>query len=306
MNASPRVTAIVLSWNGCDRTLACLRSLEAVTYAPFTVLVVDNGSSDGSADAVAQGHLGVTLVRLPENVGFAGGMNAGMESAFAEGADAVVLLNNDMEVDPGFVAPLAAAASADPACAAACSQILFDVDPPRIWYAGARFRRNRGHGGRNVGYGQPPLPQSAPAYLTDRACGGAMYLTSEAFGRIGPFDEDLFAYAEDTDWSLRAQRSGLHCLVVPASAVRHSVSGSSGGESSPTSIYYSLRNSLVVAERWAPLGPVRTWLRRLEAVSAYAVQAMLSGRRADGMSAVRAAWRDFRHGQLGPRSTQRI
>lgn len=302
MNESPLVTAIVLSWNGRERTLACLRSLEAVTYAPFAVLVVDNGSSDGSAAAVASGHPGTGLVRLSENVGFAGGMNAGMEAAFAAGADAVLLLNNDMEVDPGFVEPLVVACTEDRDCAAACSQILFDVDPPRIWYAGARFRPNRGHGGRSIGYGQPPLPPIAPAYRTDRACGGAMYLTHEVYGRIGPFDEDLFAYAEDTDWSLRARRNGLHCLVVPASVVRHAVSGSSGGESSPTSIYYSLRNSLVIAERWAPLGPVRTWLRRSEAVSACAAQALLSGRRAAGLRAVVAAWRDFRHGQLGPRS----
>ncbi len=298
-----RVTAIVLSWNGRERTLACLRSLAGVTYRPFSVVVVDNGSQDGSVAAVAAEHPGVRLVPLPENLGFAGGMNAGAHTAFAEGADAVVLLNNDMEVEPGFLEPLVEALHADPAAAAACAQILFAGEPPRVWYAGARFERRRGHHGRNTGYARPPLPPTAPPYATDRACGGAMLFTVETYERLGLFDEALFAYSEDTDWSLRAGRAGLHPLVVPASVVHHAVSASSGGASSPATLYYDLRNALVVSERWAPLGLVGTWLRRSEAVAAHAAQALLSRRRRDGLRAVRDAWRDFRSGRLGPRPT---
>ena len=103
LSTTPRVTAIVLSWNGRERTLACIRSLGTVTYRPFSILVVDNGSHDGSADAVALEHPDVGLVRLDENLGFAGGMNAGIQEAIARGTDAVLLLNNDMEVEPGSV-----------------------------------------------------------------------------------------------------------------------------------------------------------------------------------------------------------
>lgn len=301
MIGRPAITAIVLSWNGRERTLACLRSLQRVTYRPFSVVVVDNGSHDGSADAVAAAYPGVRLVRLRENTGFAGGMNTGARTAFSEGAGAVVLLNNDMEVEPGFVGPLVAALQADPLAAAACAQILFAGEPARVWYAGAPFHARRGHHGRNTGYGGPPLPKSAPPYATDRACGGAMLFSSATYERLGLFDEGLFAYAEDTDWSLRARRAGLHPLVVPASVVRHAVSASSGGESSPATLYYDLRNSLVVAERWAPLGLAGTWLRRAEAVAAHALQALLSRRRAEGLRAVRDGWRDFRDCRLGPR-----
>ncbi len=254
MSGSTHVTAIVLSWNGRDRTLDCLRSLARITYRPFSVVVVDNGSSDGSADAVAAEYPAVQLVRLQENRGFAGGMNEGVETAFAAGADSVLLLNNDMEVEPDCVQPLVSALDGDPAAGAACAQILFAEEPPRIWYAGARFSPRRGHHGRLLGYGRAPLPATMSPYRTDRACGGAMMWTAGSYERVGPFDERLFAYAEDTDWSLRARRAGLHVLVVPASVVHHAVSASSGGESSPTTLYYSLRNSLVVAERWAPLG----------------------------------------------------
>lgn len=301
VTATAHVTAIVLSWNGRERTLACLRSLGHVTYEPFSILVVDNGSSDGSADAVAAEHPEATLVRLDQNLGFAGGMNAGIEAAFGAGTGAVILLNNDMEVEPDFVQPLVEALDADPLAAAACSQILFADDPPRIWYAGAPFNPRRGHHGRLVGYGRPPLPPNVRPYETARACGGAMMWAAAAFERVGPFDERLFAYAEDMDWSLRAQRAGLHVLVVPASVVHHAVSASSGGESSPATLYYDLRNSLVVAERWAPLGRVGTWSRRFEAIAAHAAQALRSPRPVEGLRAVRDGWRDFRRGRLGYR-----
>ena len=305
MSDALRVAAVVLSWNGRERTLACLRSLEQVTYRPFSVVVIDNGSSDGSADAVAAQYPAARVVRLQENLGFAGGMNSGARAAFAAGAEAVLLLNNDMEVEPGCIEPLVAALTSDPAAGAACSQILFEGEPPRIWYAGAAYSARRGHHGRLVGYGRPPLPATSAPYETDRACGGAMMWTASTFANVGPFDEELFAYAEDTDWSLRARRMGLHVVVVPGSVVRHAVSASSGGESSPATLYYDLRNSLVVAERWSPLGIVGTWLRRVEALAAHAIQALRSEQRANGLRAVRDGWRDFRRGRLGQRDGER-
>jgi GT2 family glycosyltransferase len=127
-----------------------------------------------------------------------------------------------------------------------------------------------------------------------------MLASRSVLERVGVFDESLFAYGEDVDWSLRARAQGLHVLVVPASVVRHEVSASSGGESSPATIYLDLRNGLVVSERWAPLGVAGTWARRVEAVLAHLAQAALfSPRRAHALRAVWAAWRDFRRGRLG-------
>ena len=128
-----------------------------------------------------------------------------------------------------------------------------------------------------------------------------MLARSSSLAELGGLDESLFAYAEDTDWSLRAASAGSSIVVVPASVVRHAVSASTGGAASPDSLYYGLRNGLVVAERWAPLGPVRTWLRRLEAVAAYLAQALLSGNVRAGASAVLDGWRDFLARRLGQR-----
>ena len=295
------VVVVVLSWNGREDTLACLRSLSEASYPRLDVVVVDNCSSDGSPEAVAAKHSAATLVRLESNRGFAGGMNAGIEAALARGADHVMLLNNDTVVERGFLEPLVEALEHDERAAAACSQIVFLDDPGEIWYAGADFRPGRGHHGTNRGYRQPRLDGTVPPSPTDRACGGAMLIRSDALSEVGVFDESLFAYAEDTDWSLRAAKRGRHVLVVPASVVRHAVSASSGGASSPDTLYYGLRNGLVVAERWAPRGPVGTWARRAEAIAAHLAQALRSDRRRAGARAVLAGWRDFRRGRLGPR-----
>lgn len=300
---TPLVTVVVLSWNGRDDTLACLRSLADVTYPALSVVVVDNGSTDGSADAVENAFPEADLVRLEANRGFAGGMNVGIARAVAGEAAYVMLLNNDTEVEAGFLEPLVEALEQDERAAAACSQIVFLDRPGIVWYAGAAFRPERGHHGRNTGYGEPRLAPETRPYVTDRACGGAMLIRAAALAKVGDFDESLFAYAEDTDWSLRAARSGARIVVAPASVVRHAVSASSGGASAPDAVYYSLRNGLVVAERWAPRGKLRSWARRAEAVAAHLVQALGSGNARAGLRAVLDGWRDFRAGRSGPRVT---
>jgi GT2 family glycosyltransferase len=295
VSAAEPVVAVVLSWNGREDTLACLDSLRD---EPLGVLVVDNASEDGSPEAVAARHPEAELLRLDRNHGFAGGMNAGIRRALASGASHVLTLNNDVVVEPGFLRPLLEALTAD--VAAVSPQILFRDEPRRVWYAGAPYDPRRGHQGRNTGYGRPPLPPGPP-YETPRACGGAMLAPREAWETVGLFDEPLFAYWEDAAWSLRARRLGRRLLVVPSSRVLHGVSASTGGASSPTSVYYSLRNGILLAERELPLGALGTWRRRGIATAAHAAQALLSSRRREGLAAVAAGAFDAWRGRVGPR-----
>lgn len=294
-----RVAAVILGWNGREDTLACLRSLQRATYTELSVVVVDNGSTDGGPEAVAIEFPDVRLLRLGENRGFAGGVNAGMDIALDAGADAVLLLNNDATVERGFLEPLVDAACGD-GVGAACAQIL-DSATGRIWYAGATYDPRRGHQGRHTGYGDPPLPPETAPYETQRACGGAMLIARAALEKVGRLDETLFAYAEDVDWSLRARAAGLRIMVVPASVVHHRVSASTGGAASPDSLYYALRNGLTVAERNVAAGGLGTLRRRAEATAAFAVQALRSPRRVDGLRAVGAGLRDARRRRLGAR-----
>jgi len=295
----PLVAVVLLSWNGCEDTLACLRSLARVEYERLDVLVVDNASSDGSAEAVAREFPGVDLVRNDSNLGYAGGMNVGIRRALEVGADAVLLLNNDTEVEPGFLLPLLAAMERNPRAGALCPKILY-ADSGLVWYAGAEFDPRRGYNGRITG-NREPSERHTSVRVTDRAAGAAMLVPRAALERIGLLDEPLFAYGEDAAWSLRARAAGFTLLVVPESVVRHRVSAASGGESSPDTIYYSTRNLLTVCERAAPLDLFGTWRRRAVLVTAHLVQAARSPARAQGMRAALAGFRDFRRGRLGPR-----
>ena len=267
------------------------------------MVVVDNASTDGTAEAVAGEFPAVELVRSEQNLGFAGGMNLGLRRALAGGAAYVLALNNDTVVDSRFAAELAAEAERRPDAAALCSKILFFDAPDRIWYAGARYDPRRGYQGRHRGYGEPDGPRYAGVAETGRACGAAMLVPRAALERVGLFDEELFAYVEDVDWSLRARALGLALLVVPSSRVWHKVSTATGGASSPATIYYDLRNTLVVCERHAPLGPFGMWRRRLVVLLAHVAQALLSKRRREGVAAAWEGWRDFRRGRLGARGT---
>jgi hypothetical protein len=279
-----KVVAVVLSWNGREDTLACLRSLSG---EDLEVVVVDNASEDGTAEAVT----GAEVIRNERNLGYAGGMNVGIRRALERGADAVLLLNNDVEVEPGAVAALGEALDG---AGAVCPVIVFADDPDRVWYSGARYDPRRGYNGRHRT--DPP----GGVVETERICGAAVLVPREALERVGDFDERLFAYVEDADWSLRARAQGLRLLVEPRARVRHKVSASTGGEGSDSALYYSTRNTLAVAERHAPLGRLGTRRRRAAVLAAHGAQALLA-RRPSRLRAVRDGWRDFRQGRFGPR-----
>ncbi len=220
------IVIVVLNWNRKDDTLACLESLAAADLAGGRVLVVDNGSSDGTVDAVRGRFPEVAVVALPENRGYAGGNNAGMSAALEGGAQAVVLLNNDTRVAPDFLLPLIWAANETPNAAAVCSSIhrLDRPDMLDVAYADVCFRHREAVQLRGV--------NALPGHGFDRrrevdvAVGCSVLITAEALRAVGPFNEAYFAYHEDVDWSLRARRAGFVLLHEPMSRVFHRGSGS--------------------------------------------------------------------------------
>jgi GT2 family glycosyltransferase len=295
------IAVVVLTWNGREDTLACLASLERVPDRPDAVVVVDNASGDGTLEAVAERFPDAHLVRSERNLGFAGGNNLGIERALELGADHVLVLNNDAEVEPGAIRSLVDEAGRRPDAGSLGSKILFADPPDLVWFAGATFDPRSGYNGRQLGYRERDDGRFDGVRETDRACGAAMLVPRPVLEQVGGFDEGLFLYSEDVEWSLRARAAGYRHFVVSDSVVRHHVSASAGGESSPLTLYYGMRNTLVVCERHAPLGRPGTWRRRLVALAAHLAQAVRSPGRVAGVRAVLSGFRDALRGRLGPR-----
>jgi GT2 family glycosyltransferase len=295
------VAVVVLSWNRGEDTLACLRSLAAVSEPTVTTILVDNASTDGTVEAVRGEFPEVEVVVNGSNLGFAEGNNAGIRHALDGGAAWVLILNNDVEVDPGFLQALLEEAARRPDVGALSPLILFGPPSETIWFAGAAYDPRKGYNGRQRGYGAPAGAPFDEVWETDRICGAAMLVPRAVLEEVGDFDTELFAYYEDTDWSLRARAAGHRLYIVPAGRIWHKVSRSSGGESSPATLYYGTRNALAVSERYAPLRFVGTWRRRGVLLTAHCVQALGSGGRREGLGAVLAGFRDFRAGRFGRR-----
>ena len=282
--------AVVLNWNGGDDTLAALASLEGIE-----TICVDNGSSDGSDARVAERFPEVELLRTGANLGFAGGNNVGIRRALERGADWVLLINNDATAEPGLADALERAAAARPDAGLLACKVLHQDGS--VQYAGARFNARLGYSGRVQTSGADELRDVA------RADGAAMAVSRAAVERAGLLDEQLFAYVEDVEWSLRIRRAGFAIVFVPDALVRHKGSAASGGKRSTTNLYYGTRNTIVVSERHARLPRGARGVRRGVIVGAHLAQSLSHPSRVAALRAVLAGWRDARAGRLGQRSS---
>jgi GT2 family glycosyltransferase len=294
---------IVLSWNSRDETLASLRSALAMPRDDARVICVDNGSRDGSVEAVRHELPEVTLVENGRNLGFAGGNNAGIRRALDDGAQWVVLLNSDATIAPDAIDGFEATAARRPAAGILAGKVLYDDPPDRIWFAGQRFRLLLGYSGRPRGHGRRDGPRYGEIVPTDRAVGALMAVSRKAIEAVGLMDEQLFAYVEDVDWSLRVREAGFEVVVAPAARAWHKVSASTGGERHSTHpLYYGVRNTIVVTERHRPLGRGGARLRRALIAAAFLAYACTRASRRKAIAAVRAGYRDAASGRLGPRA----
>ena len=214
------VTILVLNWNRRDDTLACLDSLAGAVLGGASVMVVDNGSRDGSVEAITARHPAVRVLALPENRGYAGGNNAGIRAALDAGAGAVLLLNNDTVVAPDFLPPLLEVMNADPRAAAVSSAVM-RADSPLVLDV-AHLDVYFGHGlVHRRGVNALPGEGFDHVMLVNVGVGCSLLVRALAIGTIGLFDESYFAYHEEVDWCHRAGKAGFHLYYQPFSRVWH-------------------------------------------------------------------------------------
>jgi GT2 family glycosyltransferase len=215
----PMVHVLVVNWNGRGHLQAGLPSLLDTVYPGVHVVVVDNGSTDGSQDWVAANLPQVQLVALDRNRGFGAANNVGIGMALAAGADYVALLNNDTRVEPDWLDALVSAAEADVSVAICQAR-------QRTWDGTQEIRFRFIPEWAEAEQERAPMAPPGPAMPTPFASGCAMLVRGSALGRIGLFDERYFMYVEDVDLTLRAWIAGWRVLDVPAAIVYHRLTGS--------------------------------------------------------------------------------
>ncbi len=216
----PAVAVVVVSWNGREVTAECVRSLLASEGVRFAIIVVDNASTDGSAESLAETFPQVTVLRNATNLGYTGGGNAGLRHAMEMGAAYAFLINNDTVVTEACLKGLVEAAQRDPRVAAINPKIYYWMHRDRFWYAGGAFSLRSGipvHRGRKrTDRGQYDVAQNVSF-----ATGCAVLLKLEALEKVGLLDESLVSYAEDVDLSIRLLKAGYILRYEPVGGVWH-------------------------------------------------------------------------------------
>jgi GT2 family glycosyltransferase len=247
---APRVLVIVLDWNGAEDTLACLESLEGLDYAPFDVLVIDNGSRVSVVPEVRRRFPRHACIELPTNLGYAGGNNVGLRRALDEGYAFAWVLNNDTIVGAAALRHAIVAACA-PRVAAVGGKVLAHADPSRLWmtYGSINYRQSLIG---LAGWGERDRGQYDESREVEWVPGCALLLSCVALREVGLFDERFFAYHEDVDWCTSAREHGWRILYEPRSVVLHRGNRTLGGPSytSPRK-YLSARSTVLFARKHA-------------------------------------------------------
>jgi len=241
---SGKITIIILNYNGMSDLKECLPSVLALDDSDYDVLVVDNGSTDGSCAFISETYPEVKLLKLDNNLGFAEGNNAGLKEAFNSGAEYVSLLNNDTKVDANWLKGFRKAFT-DFDNVGICGGLILDWHGRIVEYDGSIFNPKNASGG----YVDKPVEELGDRgkfyFETAYACGGSCSISKECYIKIGGFDTSFYFYNEDVDLCLRAWIHGFRVLYSPESIIYHRRGASVRRSANPGfRDYYGLRNAL--------------------------------------------------------------
>lgn len=290
-------SVVIPNWNGLHFLETCLDALREQTHPQVEVIIADNASEDGSQAFIRERYPEVVLIELPENRGFTGACNAGMQAARGE---FVSLLNNDTQVEPGWVAACVDAFRRHPEAGIIASKMLLFDRRDHLHTAGDTFSVDGRPGNRGVW--QRDEGQYDEEEYVFSACGGSSVYRRALLDEVGLLDDDFFFSLEDIDLAWRAQLRGWRCLYTPVAIVYHHLSATGGGV---TASYHDGRNLIYVlvknypAALWRKYGwlVVKAQLKiagdALKAWRGEAARAKLRGMLA-GLLGIRRMWRKRR------------
>ncbi len=246
-----KVCVVILNWNGRKLTLDCLEDLRHSDYSNVEYVVVDNGSTDGSVEAIGKAFPQVEIIRNSTNLGWAGGSNQGMGTGLANGTDYLLLLNNDVRTDPAMISNLVAEATRFQDQVVAIPKIYLGSDPTRYWFVRGRVNFWTGVFS-NPAFNQVDDGQFDSSPEVEYASGCCLLIPRAVAERVGAFDGKFFSYVEDVDWSIRCRRAGFRIVLCAAAKLWHDVSVT--GKKRPAMMrYYLTRNHLWTMRRHASL-----------------------------------------------------
>jgi GT2 family glycosyltransferase len=289
-----RVVAVIPSWNAVQRIGDVLTALDGQVEG---VVVVDNGSTDGTADWLAEFRPDVTCLALGDNRGYPAAVNLALRQAREASPEGVLLVNDDAVFASDAVAALGDALEGDHGAGAASARMVYADRPGILNGAGGVFDPARGWAALR-GAGEPDDGRYDPYPSVDYPSGAASLLRSRALDEVGDFEESFYLYFEDADWGLRAAAQGWRSIYVPGARVVHV--GSAGTASDPARRrYYNVRNRLLLASRYASRrGRRAAWLETALLLAKQPLRWLDSGRRRDA-EAVFAGVADHLRGRYG-------
>lgn len=236
----PKVNIIILNWNGKMDTIECINSLQRINYSNYKLLIVDNGSSDGSVEYFKKIYPYIELIENNTNLGFAEGNNIGITRALSQSTDYILLLNNDTVVAPNFLDELIKVAEKNPQIGIVGPTVYHYGKLNKIQFAGAKISLNTGRI-KLYRLNETDDGQFDELLDVDYVCGCALLGKKELFEKIGSLNKYYFAYWEETEWCFRALKAGYKVVYAPKSKIWHK-GGASSTKISGFSQYHMTRN----------------------------------------------------------------
>ena len=248
--AEPLVAIVLVNWNNEPDTVACIDSLRRAEYGNLHTILIDNGSTDGSREALAR-LPGFEFIDAGENLGIARANNLGIRRALERRADYILLLNNDTIVDPGMIGALVDTCEADPEIGIAGPIMYYHESPRTIWFAGGRVNRWTGDT-RHIGMLEEDRRQYDRVFDTDYVTSCALLARREVLEAVEGVDPAYFIYFDETDVCVRARRLGWRAVVVPHARLWHKISRSMGSGSARYWYHYNRSRMIFIRKNLTP------------------------------------------------------
>jgi GT2 family glycosyltransferase len=249
----PKIVCVIVNWERPADTIECIDSVLRSNVSEMQVLVVDNGSRDDSREKISRRFPQITLVSLPQNLGFAGGYNEGIKHALRTGASHIFILNNDTVIEPETISRLM-----DSPWDVVVPKIVFHDKPDYIWSAGARWRAFP-PGVVMIGFRKKDGPLYASAYPLEYATACALMIQRHVFEIVGGFDLEFVNYMEDYDFTYRVKENKFSMGFIPDAKVFHKVSQTLG-EYSPKRWKYQGKNTVLFYRKDSRFSWLELWI----------------------------------------------